>query len=85
MFSGIYPNFRSFVALEHKFDLVYTLLHRSFTIVSDFSKFHFEVETLKKKLDKIANPTKIVNKCIAKFINNICSKTFFYHCFKIET
>ena len=48
MFSGIYTNFRSFVALEHKSDLVCTLLHRSFTIVSDFSKFHFEVETLKK-------------------------------------
>ena len=84
-FSGVYTNFSSFVALKHKFGLVYTLLHRSFTIVSDFSKFHFEVETLKKKLHKIANPTKIVNKCIAKFINNICSKTFFYHCFKIET
>ena len=40
-FSGVYTNFISFVALEHKFGLVYTLLHRSFTIVSDFSKFHF--------------------------------------------
>ena len=40
-FSGVYTNFISFVALEHKFGLVSTLLHRSFTIVSDFSKFHF--------------------------------------------
>ena len=46
-FNGVYTNFSSFVALEHKFGLVYTLLHRSVTIVSDFSKFHFEVETLK--------------------------------------
>ena len=70
-FSGIYTNFSSFVALEHKFGLVYTLLHRSFTIVSDFSKFHFEVETLKKTLHKNTYPTNFVDKCISKFINNI--------------
>ena len=33
-FSGVYHNFSSFVALEHKFGLVYILLHKSFTIVS---------------------------------------------------
>ena len=70
-FSCIYTNFSSFVALEHKFGLVYTLLHRSFTIVSDFSKFHFEVETLKKTLHKNAYPTNFVDKCISKFSNNI--------------
>ena len=70
-FSGIYTNFSSFVALEHKFGLVYTLLHRSFTIVSDFSKFYFEVKTLKKTLHKNAYPTKFVDKCISKFINII--------------
>ena len=63
-------NFSSFVALKHKFGLVYKLLHRSFTIVSDFSKFHFEVETLKKTLHKNAYPTKFVHKCVAKFVNN---------------
>ena len=70
-FSGIYTNFSSFVALEHKFGLVYTLLHRSFAVGSDFSKFYFEVETLKKTFHKNAYPTKFVNKCISKFINNI--------------
>ena len=69
-FSGVYTNFSSFVALKHKFGLVHTLLHRSFTIVSDFSKFHFEVETLKKTLHKNAYPTKFFDKCVAKFVNN---------------
>ena len=69
--SGVYTNFSRFAALEHKFGLVYTLLHRSFTIVSDFSKFHFEAETLKKTLDKNTYPTKFVDKCIVKFVNNI--------------
>ena len=69
--TGVYTNFSSSVALERKFGLLYTLLHRSFTIESDFSKFHFEVETLKKTLHKNAYPTKFVDKCIAKFVNNI--------------
>ena len=71
MFSGVYTNFSSFVALKHKFGLVHTLLRRSFTIVSDFSKFHFEVKTLKKTLHKYAYPTKFIDKCVAKFVNNI--------------
>ena len=44
--SGVHTNFSSFVALKHKFGLVSTLLYRSFTLVSNFSKFPFEVETL---------------------------------------
>ena len=54
-FSGAYTNFSSFVALKHKFGFVYTLLDRSFTIMSDFFKFHFEVQALKKTLHKNAN------------------------------
>ena len=70
-FSGVYTNFSSSAAVEHKFGLVDILLHTSFTIVSDFSKIHFEVETLKKILHKNAYPTKFVDKCIAEFVNNI--------------
>ena len=50
---------------------MYTLLHRSFTIASDFSKFYFEVETLKKTLHKNAYPTKFVDKFLTKFVNNV--------------
>ena len=32
---------------------------------------NFKVETLKKTLHKNAYPTKSVNKCVAKFVNNI--------------
>ena len=39
--------------------------------MSDFSKFHFEVETCKETLHKNAYPTKFVDKCTAKFANNI--------------
>ena len=47
-FTGVYTNFSSFITLEHKFGLVYTLLHRCFCLVSDMSKFHFEIEKLRK-------------------------------------
>ena len=47
-FTGVYTNFSSFIPLEHKFGLVYTLLHRCFCLVSDVSKFHFEIEKLKE-------------------------------------
>ena len=66
-FRGVHTNFSSFVALKQKFGLVYTLIRRNFTIVSDFSKFHFEVETVYKN----AYPTKFVDKCVVKFVNNI--------------
>ena len=52
-FSGVYTKYSSSVALEHKFGLVHTFLHRSFTIVPGFSKFQFQVETLKKTPHKI--------------------------------
>ena len=71
-FSCIYTNFSSFVALEHKFGLVYTLLHRSFTIVSDFPKFQFEVETLKKTLSTVP---KLELRITLPFLGNISSIT----------
>ena len=59
-FSGVYTNFSRFVALKHKFGLVHTILHRIFTIVSDFSKFHFEVETFQRTLNKNAYSIKLL-------------------------
>ena len=40
-FTGVYTSFSSFITLEHKFVVIYTLLHRCFCLVSDISKFHF--------------------------------------------
>ena len=59
-FSGVYTNFSSLIALVHKFGLVYALLHTTFTIAFDISKFHFEVETLKKTLYKDSYPTNLL-------------------------
>ena len=48
-----YTNFSSFIALEHKFGLVYILLDCCFCLVFDMSKFYFEIEKLKEILDLI--------------------------------
>ena len=45
-FTGVYTKFSSFIPLEHKFGLVYTLLHCCFCLVSDMSLIRF---TLKLK------------------------------------
>ena len=47
-FTGVYTNFSSFIPLEHKFGLVYTLLHRCFCLVTNMSRFHFQIENLRK-------------------------------------
>ena len=39
-FSGVYTNYRSFIATEYKSSLITTLLYRSFTIVSNYQKLH---------------------------------------------
>ena len=43
-FTGFYTNVFSFIPLERKFRLVYILLHCCFCLVSDLSKFHFQIE-----------------------------------------
>ena len=47
-FTEAYTNFPSFIPLEHKFGLVYTVLHHCFCLISDMSKFHFQIEKLKE-------------------------------------
>ena len=73
-FTGVYTNFSSFILLEHKFGLVYTLLHRCFYLVSDMSKFHFEIEKLKEILLSNGYSNKFIDKCISKFMNKLYIK-----------
>ena len=68
-FSGVYSNFNSFIADEYKHGLIFTLLFRIFSIVSDFSKFHEEVNYLKNVLKKNSFPSALVDKCIKIFLN----------------
>ena len=68
-FSGVYTNFNSFISEEYKVGLISTLLFRTFTVVSDYSKFHSEVSHLKEILKKNAFPIKLIDSCIKNFLN----------------
>ena len=78
-FSGVYSNFNSFIADEYKHGLIFTLLFRIFSIVSDFSKFHEEVNYLKDLLKKNSFPTNLVGKCIKIFLNKQFSQKILGH------
>ena len=68
-FSGVYSNFNSFIYHRYKIGLIFILLLRTFSIVSDFSRFHTEVSHLKNILRKNAFSIKLVDNCIETFLN----------------
>ena len=73
-FSGVYCNLNRFIYDQYKIALIFTLLFRTFLIVSDFSRFHTEVSHLKEILRKNAFPIKLVDNCIKTFLH----KKFFH-------
>ena len=50
--SGVFTNYESFIPTFQKRGLLYTLLHRSFSICCDFNTFNFEIDHLKTILMK---------------------------------
>ena len=68
-FSGVYSNFNSFISEEYKVGLIFTLLFRTFSIISDLSRFHSEVCYLKEILKKNAFPINLIDSCIKNFLN----------------
>ena len=78
-FSGVYSNFNSFIADDYKHGSIFTLLFRTFSIVSDFSKFHEKVNYLKDVLKKNSCRTNLVDKCIKIFLNKQFSQKILEH------
>ena len=68
-FSGVYSNFNSFISEEYKVGFIFTLLLWTFSIVSDFSRFHSEVCHLKEILKRNAFPIKLIDSCIKNFLS----------------
>ena len=69
IFSGVYSNFSSFIYDQYKIGLIFTLSFRTFSIVSDFSRFHMKVIHLKFMLRINAFPIKLIDNCIINFLN----------------
>ena len=49
-FSGVFTHYESYVDQTYKKSLIDTLLFRCFSICSDYTSFHLEVENLRKSL-----------------------------------
>ena len=47
-FSGVLTNFKSFLPISYKQNLVFTLSHRGFMIYSSYRALHFEILKLKQ-------------------------------------
>ena len=66
---GVCSNLYSFIYDQYKIGLVFTLLLRTFSFVSDLSRFLMEVSHLKDILRKNAFPIKLVDNCNKTFLN----------------
>ena len=69
-FSGVFNNLKSFMHVAYKFGLVYTLLHRSFSICSSYEKFHEEM-LLKDIFKKNEYPQFFIDKCIKRYLSKL--------------
>ena len=70
-FSGIYSDFKSFLASIYKFVMVYILVYRCFQICSNWTQFHTEWFSLKGKFQKNGYPENFMDKYFEKFLNKV--------------
>ena len=73
-FSGVYLNYGSFLPVDYKRGLIATLLHRTYTICSDYSKLHEEINRLKVIWQKNSFPLFFIDKCVKKFLDQLFVK-----------
>ncbi|XP_057292667.1 uncharacterized protein LOC130621400 [Hydractinia symbiolongicarpus] len=66
-FSGVYTNFSSFIPMENKHGLIFSLLYRFYHLCSDLNKFHVEISQLKTILGRNVYPSKVFEFCLRSF------------------
>ena len=70
-FSGVFTSYESFILTYQRRGLLYTLLHRRFSICCDFKAFHFVFDHLKTILIKNNYPLNFIDTCITSFLNKL--------------
>ena len=68
-FSGVYTNFTSFVPETYKVSLIKSFW--SYSLCSDFIKFHYEIDIFKSILYNKCYPCDLVDKCIEDVLGKI--------------
>ena len=70
-FSGVYTNYKSHLSNNYKLGLIFTLLHRAYTICSDNKYFHCELNKIKDILLTNGYPLFVIDRSIRMFLNKI--------------
>ena len=73
-FSRVYTHFDSFLPTTYKFDMIYILVFRRFSICSSWTNFHNESVFLKEIFLKNVYPISFIDKCFKTFLDRLCSK-----------
>ena len=73
-FSGVYANYNSHLPRDYKRGLISTLLHRAYTLCSDYGKLHEEINKLKMIWQKNNFPLSFIDRCIKKFLDKLFIK-----------
>ena len=71
IFSGVYVNYNSFLPLNYKKGLVYTLILRAFNICANYNTLHNEVQYLKSIWQKKLFPIFFNDSCIRRFLDKL--------------
>ena len=66
-----FSNYCSFLPDDYKLGLIKTLCHRVFNIVSDFAKFHIEMDKLRGILLRNGYPVNSFDRCLKSFLNGV--------------
>jgi len=73
-FSGVYTHYDSYIPQQYKSGLVYTLLHRSFNICTNWEQIHREIKTIKSIMLKNGYPAILIEKTVNYFLNKLFIK-----------
>ena len=68
-FSGVFTHYESYIDQSYKKLLMFTLLSCCYSIRSDYTLFHLEVEKPREILKKNSNPPCIIEPSIRTFLN----------------
>ena len=75
--SVVYLRTMKVIWIKHKKSLIDTLLFRCFSICSDYTSFHLEVENLREILKKNSYSSGIIEQFIRSFSNKLHSTSIF--------
>ena len=69
--SGVYTHYDSYIPLEYKSGLVYTLLHRPYTICTNWTQIHAEIDKIRFIMVKNWYPTVLIDRTVSFFLNKL--------------